>query len=75
MKLNSEVLGMAIRAKGKSYAGQMTLFNNWLVKNYNPLPESEIVMFMWQAWLESYLVMKQIQGLGNPIVHHFEMKE
>lgn len=54
--------------QGKSWVIPLTLFQSWLVKNYNPLPKSEIVMFMWQAWLESYLVMKQIQGLGKPFV-------
>lgn len=52
---------------GKSYANTQALFQNWLVTNFNPVPEGEIVMLMWAAWLESYLVMKQIQGLGKPV--------
>lgn len=57
---------MTQRMQGKSWEIPHKLFNNWLVTKFNPLPESEIVMLMWQAWLESYVVMKQIRQLGKP---------
>jgi len=45
---------------GKSYAVPMKLFQNWLVTNFNPLPDGEVQALMWNAWLESYLVMHKI---------------
>jgi len=54
--------------RGKSYAVPMKLFNNWLVTNFNPLPEGEVQALMWHSWLECSKVMTATRKTNKELV-------